>query len=102
VIVSISPEAEHELTDGALFYAEQADPELGLTFIAEFERALEILRDQPNLAAPWSATTRRFPLRRFPYFVLCVVVGTELRIIALVHQRRRPGFWSGHNVRPAP
>jgi plasmid stabilization system protein ParE len=91
VIISISPEAEHELVDGALFYAEQADPELGLAFIAEFERVLEILRDQPNLAAPWSAMTRRFPLRRFPYFVLCVVDETELRIIALVHQRGRLG-----------
>jgi toxin ParE1/3/4 len=95
VIVSISPEAERELTDGALFYAEQADPELGLAFIAEFERALEILREQPNLGAPWRGMMRRFPLRRFPYFVLCVVEGVELRIIALVHQRRRPGSWSG-------
>jgi plasmid stabilization system protein ParE len=95
VIVSISPEAEHELVDGALFYAEQADPELGLAFIAEFERALDILREQPNLAAPWRAMARRFPLRRFPYFVICVVEGMELRIIALVHQRRRPGSWSG-------
>jgi hypothetical protein len=41
VIVSISPEAERELIDGALFYAEQANTELGLAFIAEFERALE-------------------------------------------------------------
>ena len=94
MIVSISPEAERELIDGAFFYAEQADPELGLAFIAEFERALEILRKQPNLGAPWRGMMRRFPLRHFPYFVLCVVEGVELRIIALVHQRRRPGYWS--------
>ena len=63
--VSISPEAERELTDGALFYAGQANAELALAFIAEFERALEILREHPNLGAPWRAMTRRFPLRRF-------------------------------------
>ena len=91
MIVSISPEAERELTDGALFYAEKEDPELGLAFIAEFERALEILRQQPNLGAPWRAMTQRFSLRRFPYFVLCDVKGMELRIIALVHQRGRLG-----------
>ena len=102
MIVSVSPEAEHELTDGALFYAEKEDPELGLAFITEFEHALEILRQQPNLGAPWRGMMRRFPLRRFPYFVLCVVEGMELRIIALVHQRRRPGSWSGHNSRPEP
>ena len=94
MIVSISPETERELIDGALFYAEQAKTELGLAFIVEFERALEILREHPNLGAPWRAKTRRFPLRRFPYSVLYVVEGLELRVIALAHQRRRPGYWS--------
>jgi len=94
VIVSISPEAERELTDAAIFYAEQESTELGLAFIAEFERALEALRENPNLGAPWRDTTQRFPLRRVPYNVLFVVEGTELRVMALVHQRR-PGYWSG-------
>jgi plasmid stabilization system protein ParE len=94
VIVSISPEAERELIDGALFYAGQANAELGLAFLVEFERALEILREHPNLGAPWRAMTRRFPLRRFPYSVLYVVKDLELQVIALAHQRRRPGYWS--------
>ena len=88
MIVSISPEAERELTDAAIFYAEQEGPELGLAFIVEFERALEILREHPNLGAPWRTMTRRFPLRRFPYRILYVVKGMELRIMALAHQRR--------------
>jgi len=48
VIVSVSLEAERELIDGALFYTEQASTELGLVFIAEFERALEILREHSS------------------------------------------------------
>ena len=94
MIVSISPEAERELTDAAIFYAEKESTELGLAFIVEFERALEVLRENPNLGAPWRDTTQRFPLRRFPYSVLFVVEGTGLRVMALVHQRR-PGYWSG-------
>ena len=94
MIVSISPEAERELTDAAIFYAEQESTELGPAFIAEFERALEVLRENPNVGAPWRDTTQRFPLRRFPYGVLFVVEGTELRVMAVVHQRR-PGYWSG-------
>jgi plasmid stabilization system protein ParE len=93
VIVSISPEAERELTDVAIFYAEQESTELGLAFIVEFEHALEVLRENPNFGAPWRDMTRRFPLWRFPYSVLFVVEGTELRVMALVHQRR-PGYWS--------
>jgi plasmid stabilization system protein ParE len=93
VIVSISPEAERELTDVAIFYAEQASTELGLAFIAEFDRSLEVLREHPNLGAPWRDMMQRFPLRRFPYSVLFVIEGTELRVMALAHQRR-PGYWS--------
>jgi hypothetical protein len=37
VNVSVSPEAQQELIDGAIFYSERADKELGLAFIAEFE-----------------------------------------------------------------
>ena len=94
MIVSISPEAERELTDVAIIYAEQESTELGLAFIVEFERALEVLRENPNLGAPWRDMMQRFPLRRFPYSVLFVVKGTELRVMALAHQRRRPGSWS--------
>ena len=88
MIVTISPEAERELIDVAIFYAEQESAELGLAFIVEFERALEVLLENPNLGAPWRDMTRRFPLRRFPYSVLFVIEGTELRVMALVHQRR--------------
>jgi plasmid stabilization system protein ParE len=93
VIVSIAPEAERELIDGALFYAEQSNAELGLAFIVEFERALDVLRENPNFGAPWRATTRRFPLRRFPYGLLYVVKGLELQVIALAHHRL-PGYWA--------
>jgi plasmid stabilization system protein ParE len=67
VIVSVSPDAERELIDAAIFYAEQESAELGLAFIVEFERALDVLREHPNFGAPWRDTTRRFQLRRFPY-----------------------------------
>jgi len=95
VNVSLGPEAERELTDGALFYAQQASVELGLAFIAEFEHALNVLIAHPNMGAPWRATRRRFPLRRFPYSVIYYIKGEELRVIALAHQRRKPGYWSG-------
>jgi len=93
VIVSVSPDAERELIDAAIFYAEQESAELGLAFIVEFERALEVLREHPNFGAPWRDMTRRFSLRRFPYGLLYVAEGSELRVMALVHQRR-PGYWS--------
>jgi len=94
VIVSLAEEAERELIDGARFYAEQANVDLGLAFVTEFERSLEILVAHPALGTPWSTKTRRFPFRRFPYSLIYRIEGDELRVIALAHQRRRPGYWS--------
>ena len=49
--VSVSPAAQQELIDGAMFYAERADRELGLAFIAEFEHARGLLAANPETGA---------------------------------------------------
>ncbi|MFZ5508437.1 MAG: type II toxin-antitoxin system RelE/ParE family toxin [Pseudomonadota bacterium] len=93
--LSLAPAAERELIEAAAFYAERADKELGLAFIAEFERALHLLEANPELGAVWRASTRRLPLRRFPYSLVYQLFADELRVIAVAHQRRRPGYWTG-------
>ena len=54
MIPSVSLEAERELIDGAQFYAQEANAELGLAFIAEFERSywrpLQLPASRPCLA----------------------------------------------------
>jgi plasmid stabilization system protein ParE len=92
---SVSLEAERELIDGALFHAREANAELGLAFIAEFERSLGVLCNYPRLGPVWRGTARRFPLRRFPYTIIYQVKPEEARVIALAHQSRRPGYWRG-------
>ena len=95
MIPSVSLEAERELIEGALFYAREADAELGLAFVAEFERALDVLCNFPHLGPVWRGTTRRFLLRRFPYSIIYQVKPEEIRVIALAHQSRRPEYWRG-------
>ena len=92
---SVGADAERELIDGAVYYAQEAkSADLGLAFIAEFERALELLCAYPRLCVQWRSR-RRFPLRRFPYSIIYYVAGEELRVIALAHHRRKPGYWTG-------
>jgi plasmid stabilization system protein ParE len=94
MIPSVSPDADRELSDSALFYAREANAELGLAFILEYERTLALPCANPHLGAPWRNGRRRFPLRKFPYSVIYYICGEELRIIALAHHRRRPSYWS--------
>jgi len=32
---------------------------------------------------------------RFPYAVLYSIVGDQIRVMAVAHDRRRPFYWSG-------
>jgi toxin ParE1/3/4 len=93
VTVTLAPEAEEELVEGALYYARESGPELGHAFITEFERSVEILRAHPTLGAIWRGQVRRLPLRRFPYSIVYMLQKQEVRIFALAHQRRRLGYW---------
>lgn len=95
MISSVSPEADRELSEGAIFYAREANAEVGLAFILEYERALALLCGYPHLGALWRNGLRRFPLRKFPYSIVYYGRGEELRVIALAHHRRRPSYWSG-------
>src|ERR1700738_108172 len=76
-----------------MHYAREASPDLGLAFINEFERTVGVLCRQPRPGPVWHGTTRKFPLQRFPYSIIYRVRPDEIRVIALAHQRRRPGSY---------
>lgn len=92
MIASVSPEADQELTEGALYYAREGDAEVALAFVAEYERVLELLCMRPELGAPWRNGRRRFPVRKFPYSIIYYIRGQEIRVVALAHHRRKPGY----------
>lgn len=91
----IVPAALAELHDAAAFYAAGATVELGRAFVSEFERTVNIILANPQLGAIFRGTRRRYLLRRFPYGVIYQIAGEELRVIAVAHHRRRPGYWAG-------
>jgi len=87
VIASVSLEAGRELIDGALYYAREANAELGLAFITEFERPVGVLCTYPRLGPVWRGSTRRS--------IIYQLRPDEVRVIALAHQSRKPGYWRG-------
>ena len=91
----VVPLALGELHDAAAFYTESANVELGLAFVAEFERSVNAILANPTLGAVFRGTRRRVLLRRFPYSVIYQLTLEELRVIAVAHNRRRPGYWAG-------
>lgn len=90
----VAPPALAELHDAAAFYTLKANRELGLAFVAEFERTANFVLANPLVGAVFGGTRRRYILRRFPYSIIYHVTAEELRILAVAHHRRRPGYWA--------
>ncbi|QKE41725.1 MAG: type II toxin-antitoxin system RelE/ParE family toxin [Ferrovum myxofaciens] len=90
----VTPPALAEPHDAAAFYTLKANVEFGLAFVAEFEGTANLVLDSPQLGAVFHGTRRRYILRRFPYSIIYQVTAEELRILAVAHHRRRPGYWA--------
>lgn len=77
---------------------EAKSPGLGLELLDEARECFRVIQEQPGAGHPVpgvepSVGARRVVLKRFPYTVVYVELGEELRVLALAHTRRRPGYW---------
>lgn len=96
--VRLEPEAEAELHAAAQWYDAQR-PGLGSEFVATVGRVFTTLADPHAVGAPvpglpMEHPARRVVLRRFPYTVVFLEKDAVVRILAIAHQRRRPGYWA--------
>jgi plasmid stabilization system protein ParE len=92
---SLHPEAEEDLREAARFYFERAGSALSLSLLREFEHSVNLLLQHPSLGALWRHDRRRYLMQRFPYSIVYTVLEEEIRIWAIAHHSRRPGYWRG-------
>lgn len=92
---SLAPEAEQDLVEGGLYYSREANVDLAHAFISEFERSTALRGERPEVGAPGRGRVRRFLLRRFAYSIVFYFSEDSIRILAVAHQSRKPGFWRG-------
>ncbi len=57
--IIVHPAAAADLNNAAAFYSAQANKQLGMALIAEFEKAAALLSGSPDWGAPWVSGTRR-------------------------------------------
>ncbi|MGH7815129.1 MAG: type II toxin-antitoxin system RelE/ParE family toxin [Candidatus Binataceae bacterium] len=88
------PLAERELVESAKFY-ELSAAGLGEDFIGQVERTLARIAANPEAGSPLTKTIRRQLVRRFPFAILYQPKPAGLFVVAVMHVRRRPGYWKG-------
>ena len=86
------PEAELELIAAAVHYDKQVLG-LGERFESEIRYAADLLLDQPEIGTFVGPDIRKFILTRFPFTLYYSITADVLRIEAVAHQSRLPGYW---------
>jgi len=95
--VRLSVEAVEELAEAATWY-DARQRGLGAKFIDEFERALVSIGSRPASFPRLRDVSpdmgiRRIMLARFPYGLVFLELDVEIRVLAVAHAKRDPGFW---------
>jgi len=86
------PEALTEYDEAAHYYATQ---ELGLDlrFTTAVEQAIQTILEAPTRWRLFDEDVRRYLTHVFPFGVLYTIESDYLLIVAVMHLRRRPGYW---------
>ncbi|WP_158563943.1 type II toxin-antitoxin system RelE/ParE family toxin [Jiangella anatolica] len=102
--VRIEPEAAAEL-EGAVHWYDRHRHGLGADFLAAVDNTVAHISRWPVAGAPVPGVAddipaRRAPVPRFPYTVVYLVLDDTISVLAVAHDKRRPGYW--RRDRPGP
>nr|VFJ46118.1 MAG: ParE toxin of type II toxin-antitoxin system, parDE [Candidatus Kentron sp. DK] len=92
--VCFDPDARAEFL-AAIGYYEGCQPELGRRFRLAVEAELIRIREMPFGFRVLHAPFRRCLVRKFPYAIIFSIEPESIRIIAVAHTKRKPGYWHG-------
>jgi len=90
--VLFHPEADAEVVAAANYYESQQE-DLGKRFLSNIEDGLARIRINPLLYPLIDGDVRRCLTRTFPFGILFRESGDAIVIIAVMHLRRKPGYW---------
>lgn len=84
--------ARDELEEAVTFYEGQRQG-LGEEFAREVENTILRIVSLPGAWTQLAPHIRRCRTNRFPYGIVYTVRESEVLIIAVMHLRRKPGYW---------
>ena len=95
--VRFEAEADAEYRAAGRWY-EKPRLGLGLEFFDAVDAALTQIVRVPKAGAavkqlPSDLPVRRALVKRFPYHVIYLELNREIHVLAVAHDRRKPGYW---------
>jgi plasmid stabilization system protein ParE len=90
------PAATAELEESIEWYAAQS-PSAARAFCVAMELALASIAANPERFAFVDERHRACNLQRFPFQIIFHHREDHIRVLAVAHARRRPGYWQDRN-----
>jgi plasmid stabilization system protein ParE len=90
--LKLHPLAEAELEAAARFYEARVRG-LGNDFLNEVRCTFSFIQQWPESGVPHFRRYRRSLVHRFPYSVIYELLPSGGHVLAVAHQRQRPGYW---------
>ena len=91
--VELHPDVVQEAAETRQWYADRSAAAAS-AFMAELDRAIGQVAENPQRWPAHSHGTRRYLMHRFPYAVVYRQTGpATVQVIAVAHGRRKPGYW---------
>ena len=88
----VRPLAEADLEQAANWYDEE-QAGLGSRLLSDVDQVFERIRERPQQFPAVSGHIRRALLHTFPYAVYFRETDETIRVLAVLHLRRRLGLW---------
>jgi plasmid stabilization system protein ParE len=92
---TLHPGAENDVANALDFYSEHAGSVVAERFLDEFENVAKFLVEHPSIGTPSTKGRRTFPLKVFPYSVVYRAQESNILILIVRHQHRKPGYAGG-------
>jgi hypothetical protein len=84
--------ADTELDEVVAYYNHEK-PGLGEEFNAQVEYGIQEVVEHPHRWPIIARNTRRYRLKRFPYGLVYKIRRNRILFLAVMHLKRRPGYW---------
>ncbi|MDP2759349.1 MAG: type II toxin-antitoxin system RelE/ParE family toxin [Sideroxyarcus sp.] len=93
--ILFNSEALAEAEEATRWYRDNGGTLPGRAFTQELRRVAKLAAEQPGIGIAGLHGTVRLYFKRFPYTLVFKIQESSVRVVAVAHQSRRPGYWAG-------
>lgn len=90
--IKLHPEAEEDIEQAVSYYEERRSG-YGSKFLDNYVSATSFIRQFPESGTRYYERVLFTTLNDFPYSIFYLNLERSIFVLAVIHDRRRPGFW---------